>query len=77
MNSTNSIFLAQIFTDSRQTKTEHAAWCLAWQIGQIVKINDMTFVPASILKSVTRSSIRRGATERREDKLGFVLAHNL
>lgn len=70
----NSYF-AQIRTDSRQTKREHAAWCRAWDTRSIVKIDGGTFVPAKYLRTLRASDVRSGAQERRENALGFVLAH--
>lgn len=69
--------LAQIRTGSRQTKREHAAWSRAWDARSIVTINGGTFVPASLLRGLTRADYRTTAKERREDALGFALARNL
>lgn len=69
-----SALLAQIRIGFRQTKREHAAWCRAWDARAIVTIDGGTYVPAHYLRALRVSDYRSGCKERRQDRLGHVLA---
>ena len=57
----NTEILAQIFTNYRQTKREHAAYCRAWWACKLTVYDGKVFVPASYLRDLVEDTVLKTA----------------
>ena len=55
----NTEILAQIFTNYRQTKREHSAYCRALWACKLTVYDGKVFVPASYLRDLKLSDYRK------------------